>query len=274
MKRRMLAVVIMLGIMLWGFNIYAANGDLIVNGKIGVGTSAPKTKLDVNGDVKVGSTTTTCNSTTEGSIHYNSTIKMMEFCNGTDWLPIGLAEVLYASQYPPAQSGTYVTATTNYTGMYPYYTTDPTKSLTGGNSLNSWQSSPGNDTNQRFHIDLGSSKLIKRIYYENAHNSGIKTACGAKDFTFWGSNDPGAFASLTYSIDADPNGTWAWHQLTTSQTSFNQHSSNNVAEPRDILLTNTESYRYYAFKFANNYGDTTCGISVRRIELQTENGWK
>lgn len=308
MKRRILTVALTFGMLLWGFSVWAANGDLIVNGKIGVGTTTPTTKLDVSGDIKVGSTTTTCNTstegaihynstnkmmefcngtawlpiglgsttatcgtTTEGLIHYNSTIKMMEFCNGTAWLPIGLAVLQYASQYPPAYSGTYVKATSS--NQSAYNATDPSKSLTGGMSGNCWASSMYTTTNQRFHIDLGSAKVIKRIYYENYHDNGGTTSGGAKDFTLWGSNDAGAFANMTYSLDADPNGTWSWTQLTTSQTSFNQHIGSNVADPNYILLTNTSSYRYYAFKFANNYG-SSLGVGVRRIELQTENGWQ
>ncbi len=302
MKRRILAVAIMLSVMLWGINIYAADGDLIVNGNVGVGTTTPTTKLDVNGDIKgtninaggnvtvsgnvgvgttapaakldvngdirIGTSTSSCTSANEGATRYDGTYKRMEFCNGTAWRPFIMAAMTYASQYPPAHTDTYVKATTVYTGMPPYYATDPTKSLTGGNSGNSWHAALGNVTNQRFHIDLGSAKVIKRIYYENGHNSGSNTNHGAQNFTFWGSNDANAFSTLTYGSDT------GWTQLTTSQSSFEQHITGNVADPRYILLTNTNAYQYYAFKFANNYGDTTWGIAVRRIELQTETGYE
>jgi hypothetical protein len=37
---------------------YAANGDLIVNGNLGVGTSALGAKADINGNLKVNGTVT------------------------------------------------------------------------------------------------------------------------------------------------------------------------------------------------------------------------
>jgi len=169
----------------------------------------------------------------------------------------------YSSQYPPSQNSTYVKATSTYsTSFYPYYATDPTKTLIGTANGNAWVASA--PTNQRFHIDLGSSKVVKRIYYENYHNNGSYTNGGAKAFTFWGSNDPDAFAELTYGTDT------GWTQLSTVVDEFEQHVASNVADPKYITVTNSTSYRYYAVKIANNWGDGTV-MALRRIELQTEN---
>ena len=72
----------------------------------------------------------------------------------------------YTSQYPPAQSDTYVKATAKAgTGFWAYYATDPTKSLTGEHTDKSWLSANGTITNQRFHTDLGSVKIIKRNFF-------------------------------------------------------------------------------------------------------------
>lgn len=57
-------------------------------GKVGIGTSSPQAALDVNGGIKVG-TQATCNASVEGTQRYNSTLKVMEFCNGTNWNTIG-----------------------------------------------------------------------------------------------------------------------------------------------------------------------------------------
>jgi hypothetical protein len=170
----------------------------------------------------------------------------------------------YTSQYPPAQSNTYVKATSTYNDWYPYNTTNPAKSLIGADAGNSWQCGSGLSTNQRFHIDLGSAKVIKRIYYENQHNAGLYTEYGAKNFTFWGSNTADAFADLVYGDNTN------WTQLTTSASLFDRHVAANQADPKYITVTNTTAYRYYAFKFADTWGGG--GMVVRRIELQIEEG--
>ena len=112
----------------------------------------------------------------------------------------------FTSQYPPAQSNTYVKATNTYLNYYPYNTTNPELSLTGLEYLNQWLTA--STTNKRFHIDLGSAKEINRIYYENCHADGGDLNSGVNNFTFWGSNSATAFAQLTYAIDTD------WIQLT------------------------------------------------------------
>jgi hypothetical protein len=147
----------------------------------------------------------------------------------------------------------------------PYYTTDPTLRLTGEASHQAWRSPIGVYTNQRFHIDLGSAKIIKRIYYENYHTLSYNTVYGIKNFTFWGSNDPSSFADLVYGNDA------GWTQIPTAVTLFDIHVSDDIADPKYILITNTTAYRYYAFKFADTYYSSGL-MGVRRIELQVRKG--
>ena len=66
----------------------AADDALSINslGEVGIGSNAPKAKLDVNGSIKVGSTTSTCDPTHEGEIKYNFTTHKLEFCNGAAWM--------------------------------------------------------------------------------------------------------------------------------------------------------------------------------------------
>ena len=138
--------------------------------------------------------------------------------------------------------------------------------MIGGSQANQWYTNRENE-NQRFHIDLGTAKIIRRIYYENSHTDGDGTERGVENFTFWGSDTAsGTFDDLVYANDE------GWTQLTTSDTSFDEHSAANEADPKYITVTNTTSYRYYAFKFADNYGDETF-MGVRRVELQTEDGY-
>lgn len=170
--------------------------------------------------------------------------------------------------FPPAHSSTYVKATSQYSTSYvPHFATDPSKPLTGSYSSNAWISVNGTYTNQRFHIDLGSSRIIDRIYYENLHNNGSSIQYGVKNFTLWGSNDASAFADTTYATDTN------WTEITgLSQTSFDQHVAANVADPKYItILGNVTAYRYYAFKIADGW-TTTGFMGVRRLTLQYAGG--
>lgn len=166
----------------------------------------------------------------------------------------------YKSVYPPAYNSTYVKATSNHATFYPYLTCDPSQPLTGSYATQ-WLSAAYSITNQRFHIDLGVAKVIKRIYYENSHSSGTQTDMGAKNFILQGSNDAGAFGTLTYATDTN------WTQLTTNITVFVQHVASNVADPHFVIVANNTPYRYYAIKIADGYGDTE-DIGLRRVELQ------
>ncbi|MFH1230708.1 MAG: hypothetical protein V1709_04340 [Planctomycetota bacterium] len=165
-----------------------------------------------------------------------------------------------SSQYPPVFDTTYIKATTNYGANYrEWFTADNTKSLIGPLEGNQWDTAAGL---QRFHIDLGSAKIIGKIYYENGHISGGTTNMGMKNFTFWGSNAAGDFADLVYVND----GTWV--ALATSQSTLDEHIASNIPDPKYITVTNTTAYRYYAFKFVDNWG-AAIDFGVRRIELQT-----
>lgn len=174
-----------------------------------------------------------------------------------------LPGTVFTSVYPPAYSDTYVKATTKYsTDFWPYFATNPALSLIGTYNTTSWIGGNGFATNQRFHIDLGSAQTAKKVYYENQHFAGTLTDIGVKNFTLWGSNEASAFAELTYGTDTN------WTQLTTDVSQFSQHSAADAPDPKYINVTNATAYRYYAFKFADNWGFATL-MGVRRIELQT-----
>jgi hypothetical protein len=54
------------------------------SGNIGVGTTAPVSKFDIRGGLKIWNCST-CGSTNDGTLRYNSTTKTMQFCNGSAW---------------------------------------------------------------------------------------------------------------------------------------------------------------------------------------------
>ncbi len=173
----------------------------------------------------------------------------------------------YTSVYPPAYNDTYVKATSFWDtgGLFNcYHTTNPGLSLTGTWNGQQWLTNVA-VVNQRLHIDLGSAIIIGRIYYENTHTDsgdGYYDA-GVQDFIFQGSNTgAGTFDDLVYANDE------GWTTLVTSQSAFDQHVAVDQADPRYITVINETAYRYYGFKFANNWGDGVY-MGVRRIELQT-----
>ena len=146
----------------------------------------------------------------------------------------------------------------------PHFSTNTANSLTGTWESTQWVSALANVNEQRVHIDLGEAQLITNIYYENAHSSGNNSDAGAKNFTLWGSNNAAAFAELTYGTDTN------WTRLQTSLTQFAQHAAADAADPQRITVLNTTgaTYRYYAFKIADNWGHANF-VGIRRLVLQT-----
>jgi hypothetical protein len=162
----------------------------------------------------------------------------------------------FVSVYPPAFDTNFVKATSaDYSPAH--QAANPANSLMGAES-NGWGTVASNS--QRFHIDLGSAKVVTRLYYENEHNTGAETGKGVKNFTLWGSNTPTAFAELTYGTDTN------WTQLTTDITQFAQHVAADQSDPHFVKVTNSVAYRYYAIKIADNWG--TSNMWARRFELQ------
>ena len=172
----------------------------------------------------------------------------------------GIAAAPAAAQYPPAYNDTYVKATTYYGANYEAWNSvNPAKPLTGAWDTNQWLSGSGSNTNQRYHIDLGSAKVITRFDYDNSHSAGTYTGYSVKNFTLQGSNDGSSFADLTYATNT------GWTDLTTDASLFLQHPASDVADTHTVTVTNSTPYRYYAFKFADGYGDIFIGF--RRITL-------
>ncbi|MFP5520538.1 MAG: hypothetical protein ACLGGX_11585 [Bdellovibrionia bacterium] len=82
---------------IWAKRTWSGQSQWVTNGpninlpagNVGIGSANPAAKLDVAGEIKLGNTNSTCDVSTEGQMRYNSTLKVMEFCNATAWTVIG-----------------------------------------------------------------------------------------------------------------------------------------------------------------------------------------
>lgn len=166
----------------------------------------------------------------------------------------------YAAVYPPAYSDTYIKATNYYgLGFYPYLALNPSLPLSGSRYENSWMTASGYVSNQRFHVDLGSAKIIRRILYNNSHHDGLETNVGVQNFVLQGSNSESSFNNLNYSVDT------GWTTLSTDISSLLRHTEGLDGEETKIInVIGAGAYRYYALKCSNNYGSTKY-MGLRRL---------
>jgi hypothetical protein len=74
MRQRILIAMLAPVIFLFTGIVYAGNGDLIVNGNLGVGTSTPGAKAEVNGNLKVDGTITTSGANGNLTVNGSSTV--------------------------------------------------------------------------------------------------------------------------------------------------------------------------------------------------------
>ncbi len=161
---------------------------------------------------------------------------------------------------PVVASTNYIVATSFAAGCESHKAFDYSLPLAGNFAGNTWLSGVVK-TNQRMHIDLGTTNLFTHVYYENFSSYAGATSRGVSNFTFWGSNTKSAFTNLVYTNDAN------WVQIPTSITTLEKHVAAEVADPKYFAVTNSTPYRYYAFKFANNWGDFNY-MGIRRIAFQ------
>ncbi len=80
-------------------NSFAVFGSQYIEDKLGINKTSPVVALHVVGTAIFGNGGETCQAVTEGAQRYNSSTKEMEFCNGTEWGPIGSNSPLEIAAY-------------------------------------------------------------------------------------------------------------------------------------------------------------------------------
>lgn len=73
------------------YNIYSegTNSSNVFMGLVGIGTTAPITKLEVSGGIKISMESAACSVSYAGTIRYSA--GNVEFCNGSSWSAFGVA---------------------------------------------------------------------------------------------------------------------------------------------------------------------------------------
>ena len=60
------------------------DGDLFVSGNIGIGTTSPRTKLQIaGGGIQIADDSDACSASKIGTLAFNS--GMLQYCDGTNW---------------------------------------------------------------------------------------------------------------------------------------------------------------------------------------------
>jgi hypothetical protein len=178
-----------------------------------------------------------------------------------------IAALNYTSVIPAGFAYNFVNATSQASDGSAYNAFNPSKSLLGTNAYTSYSSTPLSSTNQRIHIKLPQSVIIRNINYSNFHSCGSYTDWGIKNFTLWGSELEESFISgnnLLYTNDT------GWTPIALTKMSFDRHEELNTEDLKNIIVSNVISYQYYCIKAENTWDATALGLGIRRIELQTE----
>ena len=73
-------------------NALTVFGSEYVQSKLGVGVVSPVVAIETSGTIRIGSGGETCQSVTAGAIQYASSTKKLQYCNGTMWHTLAVAQ--------------------------------------------------------------------------------------------------------------------------------------------------------------------------------------
>ena len=88
-------------------NALATFGSQYIQDKLGIGRVSPVVALDVNGTLRLSNGGEVCQAVTEGSIRYNNSSKVIEYCDGDSWQELGAGSSGETSTYDTTGSFTW-----------------------------------------------------------------------------------------------------------------------------------------------------------------------
>jgi hypothetical protein len=158
------------------------------DGKVGIGTTSPQSKLDVNGSVKVGADASGCSGALLGAIHLNGTA--LEYCDGTDWKAISATGGAVGAGAGSASSPSMTFSGDTDTGFYDASSNDTIGVAAGGTSI----------------FNFSSSGLVSPTTGGAAITTSNGTA-SAPTYSFAGDTGTGWFRPATSTLAASTGGT-------------------------------------------------------------------
>ncbi len=93
-------------------NALTVFGSQYIQSKLGINKTSPVVALQVAGTVIVGNGGEVCQAVTEGAQRYNSTTKVMEYCDGTGWKAFSITSQPQVSTYDTTGTHTWTKPST------------------------------------------------------------------------------------------------------------------------------------------------------------------
>jgi len=224
---------------------------------VGIGVSDPPSKLSVSGEVKIASSGASCVSAIEGAVRYDSTTKVMRYCDGSQWRSMISTQLNQPPTAPPG-TGYFVLTQTTYNGNR--------GGLAGANA--NCLTELTTNTNWRGYTSaLAAGQLTSSNVSAFLCASGIcQNPIPAATYTFARVGD-GSAGGATFVADASglgPGDTSNWAAANYFSGNF-EYLTGRAAGGSTTLFPNTEEFS------CNSWTGSSAGESVRAGSSNTVN---
>jgi len=160
---------------------------------------------------------------------------------------------------PIDYTAAYVAATSADTNHDVEFGINPTLSKIGVSTNVAWRSTSA--TNQKYNIDLGAELVSGGFKMWRYHETGANTNVGVQNYELYASNTASVLVDVTYASLANLT-------LITSGA-ISQHPGSDIESIETVTFSSPQKYRYYVFRFADNYGNGT-NLGFRHVEITAD----